>query len=143
MLGTEPQIVESYVKTGKVKLVFWHILDHGATSQAAAEAAECAGEQGRFWEMHAALFQNQSRMWSNPRETAVELAGEVPGLDLVAFKSCMDEGRYGEKVRADDQARREQGVRLRPTFDIDGTRIQGAVPYARLSQILDQALAGR
>ncbi len=140
MLGTEPQIIEKYVKTGKVKLVFWHILDHGDNSQAASEAAECAGEQGLFWEMHAVLYEKQDQMWRNPRQTAVELAGEVPGLNLDSFQACMAEGRYAQKVRADDETRRQQRVRLRPTFDINGRRVQGPLPYEQLSRFLDEAL---
>lgn len=141
MLGTGQQVIENYVKTGKVKLVFWHILDFGAPSQAASEAAECAGEQGLFWEMHRLLFENQSQMWRNPRETAVELARQVSGLDLDRFRECMTEGRYAAKVQADDQARREMRVRLRPTFDINGKRVPGAVPYEQMSRILDEALS--
>lgn len=141
MLGTERQIIENYVKTGKVKLVFWHILDFGPPSQAASEAAECAGEQGHFWEMHRVLFENQGQMWRNPRQTAVELARQVPGLDLDRFQSCMAEGRYATRVQADDRARRELGVRFRPTFDINGRRVPGAVPYEQMSQILDEALS--
>jgi protein-disulfide isomerase len=141
VLGTEPQIVENYVKTGKVKLVFWHVLDFGDNSQAASEAAECAGEQSFFWEMHALLFERQSQMWRNPRQMAVELAGEVSELDQDRFRTCMTEARYAEKVRADDQARRRMRVRLRPTFDINGQRVQGALPYEQLSRVLDEALS--
>jgi len=140
VLGTERQIVENYVLTGKVKLVYWHILDFGAASQAASEAAECAGEQGLFWQMHRTLFENQGQMWRNPRESAVELARQVPGLDLNQFTACMTAGKYADKVRADDQARRQMRVRIRPTFDINGRRVEGAAPYPQLSQILDEAL---
>jgi len=143
VLGTEERIIGHYVKTGKVKLVYWHILDFGPPSQAASEAAECAGEQGRFWEMHRILFEEQARMWENPRQTALELAKRVPGLDRERFRTCMAEGRYAAKVRADDQARREMGIRFRPTFDINGRRVPGAVPYAQLSRILDEALGAR
>lgn len=55
----------------------------------------------------------------------------------------MAEGRYAAKARADDQARCEMGIRFRPTFHINGQRVPGAVPYAQLSQILDEALGAR
>lgn len=143
MLDTEPQLVENYVKTGKLKIVFWHLLDFGANSQAAAEAAECAGEQGLFWPMHDILYERQSETWSHPRQTAVTLARDVNGLDIPSFEQCMDEERYAQKVKADNSARSDQHVRVRPTFEINGRRVEGALPYAQLSQILDQALANR
>ncbi len=141
MLGTEPDVVTNYVKTGKVKLVFWHILDFGNNSLAASEAAECAGEQGQFWPMHDLLYQEQGQMWSDPRGTAVSLAGSVQGIDIARFQQCMSEGRYAKKVQTDNNARSEQHVRVRPTFDINGRRVEGALPYVPLSKILDEALA--
>ncbi len=140
MLETEPQIIEAYVKTGKAKLVFRHILDF-SRSQAASEAAECAGEQGRFWAMHRILYEKQ-REWasaSNVSQTFVGYA-ESLSLDTIAFGRCYDSHRFAEKVKADNAAAKAGGVRTRPTFDINGRRVEGALPFVQFQQVIDAAL---
>ena len=62
MLGVEPNIRDEFIRTGKVKMVFNHILDF-AFSPRASQAAECAGDQGQFWEMHDKLFAAQGDLW--------------------------------------------------------------------------------
>ncbi|GAB4519683.1 MAG: hypothetical protein Kow0047_30960 [Anaerolineae bacterium] len=141
MLGDEQRLIEEYVETGKVKLIYWHVLDFGEPSLLAAEAAECAGEQGRFWEMNHALFENQAHLWRDTLETIYGLAGQIEGLDQGQFKSCMVERRYLAKVKADDEARRARGIRFRPSFDLDGERIEGALPYEQMRSRIEVALA--
>ena len=141
MLGTEPHIVERYVRTGKVKLVYRHILDHGARSLAASEAAECAGEHGLFWAMHDVLYAQQETMWrGDARQQVLELARDVEGLDIDSFARCMRDGRYRSKVEQDDAMRRQLRIRVRPTIDINGRRVEGAVPFESLQPIMESAL---
>ena len=65
MLGTEPQIREAYVAKGLVKLVFYPMVDFGDPSLQAHQAAECAGEQGKFWALHDLLFERQRELFGS------------------------------------------------------------------------------
>ena len=143
VLQVEPQLLENYVANGRVRLAFWHVLDHGAASQLAHRAAECAGRQSPlgFWRMHHLLFERQGQLWSATPETMATFATEL-ALDGPALLACLDDPAIGEKVARMDQERRERGIRARPSFDLNGEIIPGAAPYATFSQVLDGLLAG-
>jgi protein-disulfide isomerase len=141
VLGTEPEIIETYVKTGQVKIVFNPMLDHGDLSLQAHQAAECAGEQGRFWPMHDHLFFYQSRLFNEgPKEVSKELAAELE-LDTEQFNTCMDEQRYAELVQSQDEHRRELGIRTRPTLDVNGQFIVGPQSFNSFQVTIDSKLA--
>ena len=109
----------------------------------AAEAAECAGEQGAFWQMHDALFENQGQ-WggqANAEEAFVELAAGL-GLDSGEFEACLTEGRYAAKVQADYQEGLAEGVSGTPGFRINGAPLSGAQPFAAFQQQIEYYLAG-
>ena len=73
MLGTEPQLRESYIKSGQVRLIFNPVLSHGNYSVLAHLAAECAAEQGYFWQMHDLLFEHQAELWGDTQAIAGQL----------------------------------------------------------------------
>ena len=131
-------IVENYVNTGKVKYVFRDFpLSFHPNAQKAAEAAECAGEQGRFWDMHDYLFENQDYL-------AVEnLKGYAKDLDLDTeeFNDCLDSGRMAEEVENDLLEGQSYGVSGTPGFFINGKLISGAQPYSVFEQEIEAALA--
>ncbi|RLT37980.1 MAG: hypothetical protein DWI57_12875 [Chloroflexi bacterium] len=140
MLRVEPQIVQNYVAAGQVQLVFWHILDHGQSAQA-HQAAECAGQQSpiSFWQMHDTLFERQGELWNLENATLVAIAGEL-GLETSAFESCLSDQSIIDKVARMDQERRAAGIRLRPSFDVNGQIVQGAIPYDSFAQLFDKLL---
>lgn len=144
VLQVEPQLLETYVADGRVRLAFWHVIDHGAASQLTHHAAECAGQQTPlgFWQMHHLLFERQGQLWSATPESMAAFAQEL-ALDAPAFSACLDDPTIGEKVARMDQERRERGIRSRPSFDLNGELIRGAAPYATFSQVLDSLLAGQ
>jgi protein-disulfide isomerase len=90
-------------------------------AELAAEAAEAAAAQGKFWEMHDALYENQSRL--SPA-LVVELAGNLE-LDTERFANDLREGRFRPRVRADFMSGVKSGVAGTPTFYIDGERWNG------------------
>lgn len=140
MLGTEPAIAEAYVKTGQVRIVFNPVLNHGDRSYVSHQAAECAGEQGRFWEFRALLFESQNLLWAGDiRATVKELATQA-GLDTVAFSGCIDEARHYDTVDKQDAIRRAAGIRTQPTFDINGQLYNGFAPFEIMADVLDEAL---
>ena len=137
---TLPLIKQNFIDTGKVKLVYRDFpLNFHQYAQKAAEAAECAGEQGKYWEYHDILFERQAE-WSAQgvqkfKDYAVEL-----GLDLEQFSSCLDSGKYAQEVQKDYQDGISYGVRGTPTFFINGVKIVGAQPYQTFETVINQFL---
>jgi protein-disulfide isomerase len=105
-------------------------------AQGAAEAAECAEEQGKFWEMHEAMFANQAKLAS---EQLVETAGSL-GLDSESFKECLESGKYSQEVKKDFSDGQKYGVTGTPTFFINGIMMVGAKGVDAFSQIIDLEL---
>lgn len=100
----------------------------------AAQAAQCAGEQDRYWEMHDALFQNQDALaLENLKQYASEL-----GLNRQLFDNCLESGKFAEEVRKDIQDGRSYGVNGTPTFFVNGTRVVG---FEQLRQNIELELA--
>ena len=141
---TYPQILENYIETGQVRYIFKHFPLYSIHPQAekAAEAAECAGEQGAFWEMHDALFADVAK-WSieSPEAALKEMAGDL-GLDQAQFDKCLDDGKYNAKVTADYQEGLQEGVTGTPAFRINGVSLSGAQPFAAFQQQIEYFLAG-
>jgi len=114
----------------------------------AAEAARCAADQGKFWEMHAQLFHNQGAL----EVEALTRYAEALGLDLPKFQQCLQEGRHAEAIRRDLEEGRRAGVRGTPTFflgflESEGTRVKvqkvivGAQPYTAFKEAIESLLA--
>jgi protein-disulfide isomerase len=105
--------------------------------QTAAEAAECADEQGQFWAYHDALFTNQGQYSSVDQYVA--LAQDLE-LDGGTFRVCLESHATRDEVLADLEAGRLYGVRATPTFFINGRIMQGAYPIAEFQRIIDEEL---
>ncbi|MFC1787753.1 DsbA family protein [Patescibacteria group bacterium] len=103
-------------------------------AQLAAEASECAQEQGKFWEYHDKLYINQSDLRV---EKLIQYAREI-GLNDQSFATCLKSGRYTNEVLEDYQAGLEAGVRGTPTFIINGNLIPGAVPAEILEALIEK-----
>ncbi len=135
---TFPQIEQNYIDTGEAKLIFKQFpLPFHSNAQSAAEAAECAGEQGKFWEMHDKLFGNQASLG---RDSYIAWAGQL-GLNVAAFQDCIDSSRYSAQIAADMQDGQSAGVSGTPSFVINGALVVGAQPYSVFQQAIDQALS--
>lgn len=135
---TLPQIEEKYVKTGKVKMVFRDLpLSFHKQAQKAAEAAECAGEQGKYWEMHDKLFDNQRALEvANLKQYAKDLS-----LDTGKFDKCLDEGQMANEVKKDLADGGKYGVTGTPAFFINGIKVVGAQPFEVFEQIIEDELS--
>jgi protein-disulfide isomerase/plastocyanin len=138
IMETYPQIVEDYIESGKVRYVFRDFpLSFHPNAQKAAEAAECAGEQGMYWEMHDYLFANQDYLEvENLKGYAKDLE-----LDTEEFDECLDSGAMEEEVLADLLEGQSFGVSGTPGFFINGKMISGAQPYEVFVQEIEAALA--
>jgi protein-disulfide isomerase len=121
----------------KVRLVYkdFPIPNH-PNAQKAAEAARCAGDQGKYWEMHDAIF-------ADIAATAVpqlkQTAGKL-GLDQARFDTCLDSGTHRAVVQADYTAGEKLGVNSTPTLYINGRPLIGAQPYEVIKQVIDEEL---
>ncbi|MBI4152172.1 DsbA family protein [Candidatus Woesearchaeota archaeon] len=135
---TLSQINEKYIKTGKVKFVYRDFpLSFHPQAQKAAEAAECAGEQGKYYEMHDLLFEKGVQGGvAGFKQYAQEL-----GLDTGKFNSCLDSGQMAAEIRKDMADGAAAGVQGTPGFFVNGIEISGAQPFEVFQQVIDAALA--
>jgi protein-disulfide isomerase len=163
---TERQIMETYVATGKVYFEYRtageFIGGPEGESIRSAEAAYCAGDQNKFWEMHDIIFANQNGenqgAFTDPRLLAF---AEKIGLDTIAFKDCFTSGKYADKSRQDEQSAQKDVSSApnyaelvaagqfppngfaTPSFLINGRLMVGAAPFSVFQQEIDAALAAK
>ena len=123
---------------GKIKFVYRDFpLNSHQNAQKAAEATECANEQGKYWEMHDKIFENQTAIGvANLKQYAADL-----GLDTAAFNECLDSGAMAEEVQKDFADGQKYGVTGTPAFFINGTKISGAQSFSAFEQIIESELA--
>lgn len=136
-----PLIKERLVEPGLVRYVFYDFpLAMHPNSFIAARAGRCANAQGRFWDYHDALFQQQP-VWAaerNPIGMFVEMAGEI-GLDVGDFESCLESDQYAEEVTRSLELGKSLGVAATPTIFVNGMRLPGPPSYSELEAIVHQA----
>ncbi len=135
---TLPRLEAEYIKTGKVRFVYRHLAILGPPSVAAAQAADCAGEQGKFWEYHDKLFASKG-FFSFADGRLKQYAREL-GLDGAAFNQCLDSGKYAKKVEGETGTGHLLGANGTPTFFINGLRLVGAHPFETFRMIIDEKL---
>lgn len=147
---TEPQIYQNYVQTGKINMVFKHLVHYGSDSDLAASASQCANDQGKFWDYYHILYTDQdSFMLSKDTASALKsLASKISALDSQKFDSCLDGGVYNDIAKKDAKLADSLGFRDTPTFLIvnsDGSSPQtlvGAYPFATFKGLLDKEIGG-
>ncbi len=135
--GTEKQLIETYVKTGKVRFVYKHFIV--INSWEAANASECAAEQGKFWEYHDYLFQKQETDAPFSKDELKRYARDL-GLDTAAFDTCVDSGKYMNVVQKEMDEGRRLGVRGTPSIFVNGQYIPRGALWPDLQQAIEQAL---
>ena len=128
------QLEVDYINTGKAKFIYKHLpltQVHGFAFKA-AEASECAADQGKFWEYQDILFERQDRLSkSNLKSYAKEI-----GLDSTLFDACLDSGVMAERVKADMHEAVRRGVSSTPVFFVNGQIVEGAQPFTVFKSIL-------
>lgn len=144
--NTFPQIKKDFVDTGKIRYVFKDFpLAFHKLAQKAAEAAHCAGEEGKYWEMHNLIFANQQKM---TKDDLIAHSEEL-ALDKAAFARCLDDGRYAEGISEDIKDGSQSGVTGTPSFIlgilnkdgvVEGDIIKGARPYIVFKRAIEAKL---
>ncbi len=148
---TEPSLLKDYVDSGKAQFAFRHFQFLGPASVVAGNAAECANEQGKFWEFHDYLYKNQPSESDTSMYNADTLtkAAQSLGINGDQFKSCLDSKKYDQNVSKDQSEGQTAGVSGTPTMfigklksdgSIDGQIVVGAVPYASIKAVIDPLL---
>ncbi|MFH1224005.1 MAG: thioredoxin domain-containing protein [Pseudomonadota bacterium] len=121
----------------KVRFVFRHFpLSFHENAHKAAQAAACANEQGKFFEMHDKLFENNTALTdADFKKYATELA-----LDAKKFEDCLTTGKFKSKIDKDLTDGQKYGISGAPTYFINGYMVVGAVPYDELKKSIDEAM---
>lgn len=147
---TLPSLIEEYIDQGKVNLVYrdFPIQSIHPNALPAAEAAECAGEQGKYWEYHDMLFEKQND-WAKLDSDSVistfsQFASEIK-LEQQQFDSCLASGKYLQEVQGDLNDGRDYQITGTPGFfignaDIGFVKINGAQPFDSFKKIIDAQL---
>lgn len=148
---TLSQIETEYIDTGKLKYVFRDFpLSFHPAAQPAGEASECADDQGKFWEFHDKIFDEQNKQGQGTIQFSVDdikrWAGEI-GLNTQQFNECLDSGKHRSEVQKDFADGGAVGISGTPGFyigkaDGTGTKLVGAQPFATFKAAIDAALAG-
>ena len=137
----EAQLMKDYVQTGQVTFVYKHSAFLGQESVWSAQAAECAADQGKFWDYHDLLFtrQNGENQGAFNKDKLVGFAQELK-LDMTKFEPCLTNDATLARVQADTQEGQQAGVRGTPTFFINGQPLVGAQPITAFQAVLAQQL---
>jgi len=145
---TMPQIEKDYVTTGKLKYVFRNFpLPFHEKASKAAEAAYCAGDQGKFWAMHDRLYANQDAL----AEKDLPEHAKAVGLDLEKFQDCLSSGKHAQEIKKDIEDGEKVGITGTPSFLLGYTeakgakvkavkQIVGAQPYTAFEAAIDSLL---
>ena len=132
------QLAPEYIDTGKARLIYRNFPIIGPDSEWAAQAAECAGDQDKFWAYANYLFVHQDGENSgalspdNLKKFAVQL-----GLNSSTFNTCLDSSKYAAEVNQQKAEGEQRGVQATPTFFINGQRYEGVLSAQQLAELIN------
>ena len=137
-------IMTNYIDTGKVKYVLRDFPLSGIhpNAEIAAEAANCANDQEKYWEFHDLLFENQEDWVSGNATVEFKKYISLLGLNEEQFDLCLESGKYVDEILKDMQDGFDAGVQGTPTFYINGVKVVGAQVYSIFKQVIDEELEG-
>lgn len=137
---TEHDVIQTYAESGQIYYTYRAFSSPNDDAGVAAQAAFCAGDQGKFWEMHDSIFANFSSL-SYPRKQLNAMAEEL-SLDMDTFEACLDSGKYEEQIQQDVEIGSAAGITGTPSFTINGEMVmQGNQSFAAFQQQIEAALA--
>jgi protein-disulfide isomerase len=117
-------------------------LDNDRTNRLAAESLYCAGETGKFWEMHDWLYYNVDT-WSSADDIVTvlsEVAAPEVGVDGAGLANCLQEERYRAQLEAFMDDAQQRGIQSTPSFLVGGQPIVGAYPFETFREVIEEAL---
>lgn len=131
-----PGIIENYVNAGKVRLIYRYFPGHGSGEEA-MKVLYCANEQGKFWQLHEVLANNQSLLQDLVK--VKEFATSV-GADVAKINSCLDSKKYDSKIQSDTSMGTKAGVNGTPAFFVNKVLVSGAQPFSEFKTVIDTIL---
>jgi protein-disulfide isomerase len=137
--STIKEVLKQY--GNKVQLIYrqFPLTNIHPNAQQAAEASLCANAQGRFWEMHDLLFEDQSKL----KEEDLKSKASKLGLDVAAFTACLDSKRYDTQIEEDMRAAAAAGVDGTPALFVNGRFLYGSRPLEDVAEIINQELEAK
>ncbi len=140
----EPELFKQYIATGQVTFLFKHLPALGQESIWAAEAAECAADQDKFWEYHNALFDHLTGENDGTfiKDNLLKYARQLD-LDMSQFEPCLTNDRTLDRVQADQRESEQAGVLGTPTFFINGQPLVGAQSLEVFQAAIESKLKGK
>lgn len=140
---TQGQLLDTYIAAGRVRFTYRNFAFLGSESRWAAEAAECAADEGRFWQFHDLLYASQAgENRGTFAKAKLKAMGAAIGLGA-SFAACIDSGRHERAVRDEAVKGQALGVQATPTLFVNGRLVRGAVSMDQLRAIIDPLLAGK
>jgi protein-disulfide isomerase len=143
---TESDVRSRLVNSGAIRYRYIDFpLEMHRNTWNASIAAACADKQGKFWEMHDAIFASQDQ-WdgeatSNPNKVLKQVAARIPGIDADSFNVCLDNRQTQPRVQAHYQLAIARKIQATPTFFIGSQKFEGFLPYDEFKKLVDQAIA--
>ena len=143
VVETKDQILREYVDKGLVRFVRKDFITVGGEVGAkAAEAAHCAGDQGKYWEYQKAMLARQTEDRNSWLDVQVHSGyAKTIGLNTKTFLDCLNSGKHGERVKAATSEAASYGAGGTPHFFINGIAVSGAQPFSAFKQIIDAEIA--
>ena len=140
---TYGKLRDEFVRTGKVRLAYINFpLAQHVHARPAAEGAMCAGAQGKFWEMHDALFTSQTKWEGLPSSASFfDSLARSTGVDFARWRECVQSGKMRAWIQADHDRAEAAGAASTPSFMIGDKILVGAQPIENLRSAIDSALA--
>jgi protein-disulfide isomerase len=144
--NTEHNLLENYIETGKVKMIFKDFTIIGPDSINAAHGAHCANDQGKFWQYHDILYNNwtgENNGWASS-DNLLRFAQEIE-LDVDQWSDCMIDEKHSKTIVDSNKDARDLGITGTPAFFVIGpdnkiTKISGAQPYENFENIFNLEL---
>ncbi|POX40401.1 disulfide bond formation protein DsbA [Streptomyces sp. Ru73] len=138
---TQPELIEKYVDKGILRIEFRNFTIYGEDSERAARASWAAGRQGKFWELHDALYAKSRKGKALAEDKLTELARSSGVADIDRFRRDMKSDAAAEALGRDQAEGYDLGVQSTPSFLVNGEPIAGAQPTATFTRAIDDAAA--
>ncbi len=140
--AVELPLLQEFVETGIVRYDYRHYIVISRESADAANASECAGEQGYFWPYHDLLFEQQGVQGRDTvsKTNLKTFAKRIEGLDLSQFDACVDTGKYIEQVYREMQTGTDEGVTGTPAVFINGEKLENGQDYQQVKAAIEAVL---
>lgn len=135
------QLAPAYIETGKAKVVYHNFAFIGAESEWSAQAAECANDQGKFWDYAYYLFDHQAGENAGAfSQTNLKTFASDLKLDTTAFNACLDSGKHAALIQKEKSEAQALNIRATPSFYVNGRFVEGLLPADQFGALIDSFL---